>query len=101
MSYSFLSKFSLKDDQKTMLYFKTKIGWDFYDLNKVNQNKKQKKTKPRRFVVGYVHGACYSALYNVISLRTCNCRKAGHAKRDLKHSCFDLCIPEAVLKYWN
>lgn len=76
-----------------MLYFKRKIGWDFYDLNKVNQNKK--KTKPRRFVVGYVHGAC-TQRYNVISLWTCNRRKAGHAKRDLKHSCFDLCIPEAV-----
>lgn len=65
-------------------------------LIKLTKTKNKKKPKPRRFVVGYVHGACYSALYNVISLRTCNRRKAGHAKRDLKHSCFDLCIPEAV-----
>lgn len=40
-----------------MFYFKRKIGWDFYDLNKVN-----KKKKFRWFVVGYVYGVCFLVL---------------------------------------
>lgn len=41
-----------------MFYFKRKIGWDFYDLNKVNKKKK----KFRWFVVGYVYGVCFLVL---------------------------------------
>lgn len=40
-----------------MFYFKRKIGWDFYDLNKV-----YKKKKFRWFVVGYVYGVCFLVL---------------------------------------
>lgn len=75
-----------------MFYFKRKIGWDFYDLNKVNKKKK----KFRWFVVGYVYGVCFLVLYNVISLRICNYWKVGYVKRDLKYLCFDLCILEVV-----